>query len=99
MIISSQHYIDKDIVAAKSAACDYTVLVGKVIEIDGNEYQVVLDGNHSLAAAKRDGVAPVIVTATERDSDKEAIQDVNDYLMANWIYGDYYDTATGLNVW
>lgn len=97
--ISSQRHIDSDVVDAKRAAKDYVVTLGKVIVVDGREYQVVIDGHHSMAAAKADGVAPVYHVATVTESDREGIDDVQQYLESHWIDGDYYDVETGANVW
>ena len=97
--ISSQRHLDNEIVEAKRAAKDYEVTLGKVIVVDGTEYQVVIDGNHSLAAARADGVEPVYHDATATECDREGIEDVQRYLEAHWIDSDYYDVETGVNVW
>lgn len=97
--ISSQRHLDDEIVEAKRAAKDYAVTLGKVITVDGVDYQVVIDGHHSLAAAKADGVEPVYRVATATECDREAIEDVQQYLEAHWMDGDYYDVETGNNVW
>jgi hypothetical protein len=98
-IISSQRHTDDQIVEAKRAAADYTVTVGKAILIDGETYRVVIDGHHSLAAARADGVEPVIVEATINNCDREAITDIDEYLESHWIDSDWYDIATGQTVW
>jgi hypothetical protein len=97
--ISSQRHLDDEIVASKCAAKDYEVTLGKVIVVDGAEYQVVIDGNHSLAAARADGVEPVYRQATVIECDREGIEAVQQYLEAHWIDSDYYDVETGINVW
>jgi hypothetical protein len=94
-IISSQRHIDAETVEAKRASGDYVVTLGKVITIDGEDYQVVIDGHHSLAAANLDGVAPEYRIATVTECDREAIEDVEDYLLGHWIDSDYYDVRTG----
>lgn len=94
-IISSQKYIDEATVASKRAAADYMVTVGKVITIDGQDYSVLIDGHHSLAAARADGVEPTYRTATVQECDREGIESVEDYLAAHWIDCDWYDVATG----
>ena len=98
-IISSQRYIDEKIVEAKRAACDYAITIGKEIEIDGETYRVIIDGHHSLAAAHADGVAPQIVEASVSDCDREAIEDVGDYLESHWIDSDWYNIKTGEEIW
>ncbi|HMA77799.1 MAG TPA: hypothetical protein VKP88_01510, partial [Candidatus Paceibacterota bacterium] len=68
-IITSQDHIDDDIVAAKQTEGDYMVLLSPEFEVDGETYQVVIDGHHSLEAAKRDGVEPDYEIATSQDHD------------------------------
>lgn len=97
--ISSQRHIDDAIVETKRAAKDYDVTLGKVITVDGVDYQVVIDGHHSLAAAIADGVAPEHHVATVTECDREGIQDVEEYLEAHWVDSDYYDIETGSSVW
>lgn len=96
--ISSQRYIDDDIVEAKRAAKDYEVTLGKVINIDGQKYQVVIDGHHSLAAAKLDGVEPQWRTATVTENDREGIADIDEYLAAHYVDSSYYNLDTNNDV-
>jgi len=56
-LISSQRYLDENIVKQKQANEDYTVQYA-LVEVEGQEYMVVVDGHHSLAAAIWDGVEP-----------------------------------------
>ncbi len=76
--ISSQHHLDDEIVAAKLAARDFEVMVSPVFEVAGATVRVVLDGHHSLAAAKLAGVAPEYTTATASDNDHVALIDRGD---------------------
>ncbi len=100
-IISSQHYIDDAIVAAKQAERDYTVTLSPEFEVGGVLVQVVLDGHHSLAAAKADGVDPDYTLADASTNDTVALIAVDPakFLEAAWIDGDYYDVSTGASVW
>lgn len=100
--ISSQRYIDQDIVASKIAAADFEVLVSPEFEVDGKIVCVVLDGHHSLAAAKAAGVAPSYNTASATDHDAVGLIDcgeVEDFLAAVHLGDDYYDVDTGECVW
>jgi hypothetical protein len=101
MIISSQRHLDGEIVAAKRAAHDYAVTLSPEFEVGDVQYQAILDGHHSLAAAKLDGVDPVYRVATVQVSDNVALLDasIEDFLTASWIDSDWYDVETGLNVW
>lgn len=100
-IISSQRYIDDTIVASKIVASDFTVLVSPAFSIDGETYRVVLDGHHSLAAATEAGVAPDFSEATSQDHDAIYLlqTDPDQFLIATRLDSDYYDVATGLDVW
>ncbi|HYE51825.1 MAG TPA: hypothetical protein VEB20_19685 [Azospirillaceae bacterium] len=68
-IITSQHFLSDEIVEAKSAARDFRVLVSPVFQVEGEEFRVILDGNHSFAAALAAGVEPELVEATATDHD------------------------------
>lgn len=101
-IISSQHYLNDQTVEDKRAVSDYEVMLSPVFEIDGEAFQVVIDGHHSLAAAKADGVEPVYYEATIQDSDRVALivrGEIEDFLAASHMDGDWYDISTGRAVW
>jgi hypothetical protein len=97
MIISSQKYIDPEIVQSKIDSSDYAVSVGRI-----GEYTVVIDGHQSLAAAKIANVSPIYVACDSQ------IQQELDYLVetigqdealiAKYIDSDYYDVETGRNI-
>ncbi len=99
-IITSQHYLNDDIIAQKSADRDYDVFVSPVFTIDGETYRVILDGHHSLAAALADAVAPVITeyTATQHDA-IGLLDDPELFLRAVYMDGDYIDAITRTLVW
>ena len=96
-LISSQRFIDESIVAAKQNAEDYTVQVATV-EVDDVEYQVVVDGHHSLEAARRDGVQAEF-EGCNPEIQREASRDGNAYLLAHQMDSDWYFVATGKDVW
>jgi hypothetical protein len=100
--ISSQHHINDEIVAEKLAAHDFEVLVSPAFEYASATVRVVLDGHHSLAAAKLAGVEPEYLTATATDNDQVALLgrgDFEGFLEAAWMDGDYYDVDTQECVW
>ena len=100
-IISSQNYIDDDIVTEKIDNNDYEVLISPSFEIDGKFYSVLLDGHHSLAAARASGVEPVIEKATIQDDHNISLLEdglIDDYLEVHYIDTDWYDIDTGVNV-
>lgn len=100
--ISSQHHLDDATVEAKRAAKDYVVLVSPSFEHDGELLRVVIDGHHSLAAARLDGVEPEYVEATKQDSDLVALierGETGDYLAASYMDGDWYNIDTRQYPW
>lgn len=100
MFISSQRHLDDEIVQAKREARDYVVTVSPEFEIDGITMQAVIDGHHSLAAAEADGVEPEFVIAKVQDDDRIALLDssIDDYLEVCYMDSDWYDIATGKDV-
>lgn len=97
MLISSQRYLDDDIVQTKRETRDYVVTVSPEFEIDGVVMQAMIDGHHSLAAARADGVEPEFVVATTSQDDRIGLieHSVKDYLEVCYIDTDWYDIATG----
>lgn len=101
-IISSQRYLDEAIVAAKLANRDVTVTLSPVFEVDGEQYQVVIDGHHRLEAARKLGVEPIYREATAQDCDRILLLErgeVEAFLTDMWLDDDYYDVQTGSIVW
>ena len=101
-LISAQEYRNEGIVSSKVAAGDFEVQVSPVFIIDGVEYQVVVDGHHSLEAARIAGVDPEFVVQTARDNDTIAlleIGNVEDFLAAHIVDGEYRFVETGNYVW
>lgn len=101
-IISAQRHIDDEIVAEKQRGKDYDVLISPAFEVDGwGLVAVVLDGHHSIEAARRDGVAPTYLEADAEDSDRVNLierGEIDDFLELSRIDSDYYDTATGRDI-
>lgn len=98
MLISSQRFIDDETVEAKREAYDYVVTVSPNFEIDGVLMQAVIDGHHSLAAARADGVEPEYVVATAQEDDRVALiitGRIDDYLEVCYMDSDWYDVETG----
>lgn len=101
-LITSQHYIDDEIVAAKVAARDFDVQVSPAFEVDGRTFRVVMDGHHSLAAAIEAGVEPILIEQDASENDKVAILlggDIETFLEACWMDGDYQYAMSGEAVW
>ena len=99
--ISSQRYLDPVIVAAKRNAGDYSAQ-RVTVEIDGERLYVVVDGHHSIAAARADGVDVEWETnaATQAEADyatREGI--VSDWMAQRQLDAEWYDIATGRDAW
>lgn len=102
MLISSQRYIDHEIVDAKIAAGDYVVSVTPEFEIDGvGLVRAIIDGHHSYAAAIESGAAPVFVEMNATQNDRIALIDAGDvvaYLEAAYHDSPWYDMGTGCDL-
>lgn len=101
-LITSQDFIDDEIVAAKIAAEDFAILVSPSFEVDGRTFRVLLDGHHSLAAAIEAGVEPEVTEADESTSDTVGILnsgDIEGFLAACWMDGEYRFAVSGKSVW
>lgn len=70
-LITNQIHLDPEVVELKRLQHDYTVQVSPVIMdvVTGKQYRVVIDGHHSLEAARLDGVAPELVDGGYGESD------------------------------
>lgn len=99
-LITSQDFIDADVVAAKIKDGDFTVQVSPEFEINGETFRVILDGHHSFAAAIEAGVDSDIVEMSETDDDRVAlINDPEAFLAACWMDGEYRNAKTGAAIW
>lgn len=89
-IISSQHYLDWNIVEEKMNEIkemeSVEISCCKIGEINGEEYAVQVDGHHTLAAARELGI-PVEFTFCE---DPEGLTG-DKYLFAHYMDGDWYN--------
>lgn len=100
--ISSQRHIDDEIVEAKRAAGDYEVFVSPAFSYDGAELRVVLDGHHSLEAARIDGVAPTFIERDQTEDDRVGLiasGEIEDFLAVTHVDSDWYDIETGHDIW
>lgn len=70
-LITNQLRLDPAIVEMKRGTQDYQVQVSPVIMdvVTGKQYRVVIDGHHSLEAARLDGVPPELVEGGYGESD------------------------------
>lgn len=101
-MITAQGYRDEEIIAAKIADRDFVVFLSPVFAVEGEEYQVVVDGHHSYEAAKLAGVEPEYIVQTTRENDTIAMLEngaVEDFLVTHRIDSDYRYLETGEYVW
>lgn len=101
-IITSQDYINDEVVAEKIAAEDFEIQVSPEFEVGGETFRVLLDGHHSLAAAIEAGVEPIIIEQDAMDNDRISLLeagDVDAFLQACWMDGEYTYVVSGKSVW
>ncbi|MBP2301558.1 hypothetical protein [Azospirillum picis] len=91
-LITSQHYLNDEIVEEKRAAQDYVVTLSPEFEYAGERYQVIIDGTHSLAAALLDGVEPEVEVAGRENDTISLLErgNIEGFLEAQWTDGDYH---------
>lgn len=101
IIVSSQRYIDDEIVSEKIANIDFSVMVSPEFEFDGIKMCVVLDGHHSLAAAKKAGVQPEWIVASVQDHDAVGLIGKDNELFLESVHmgDDYYNVESGEDIW
>lgn len=101
-LISSQRYRNDGIIEHKRDICDYEVTVYP-IDIDGEQYLVVLDGHHALDAALLDGVPPRFREPSgPARAELDFILETNgpeEWLVIKYIDDDYYFIDSGRTVW
>jgi hypothetical protein len=57
-LISSQRYLNRDVIVRKAATFKVFVVRTLAMEIRGKPYRILLDGHHNLAAARLVGAEP-----------------------------------------
>lgn len=101
-LISSQRYIDDDIVASKLAEGDFTVKVTPPFEIGGEKVQAITDGHHRLRAAADAGKAPKFITDSAQTNDRVNLLKqgkIDDFLQSAYHDSPWYFVDTGVDIW
>lgn len=96
-LISSQRYLDRDIVAKKIREGKFDVSVTPEFVIDGEKVRAIQDGHHALEAAIRSGNKPNYIENTASQSDRaQLLKDgnVDGYLEAAYHDSPWYNFAT-----
>lgn len=101
--ISSQRYVDHEIVEGKRRARDYAAQ-RVTVTIDGETLYVVVDGHHSVRAAKLDNGGAVQWEAGPDEVQREARRASEDGTIHDWMAQqqgdcDWYDITTGSDAW
>ena len=102
-VISSQRYIDQEILAEKIESLrEETELELPVIDLymqddDGDDLYLLFDGNHTLAAAQELGIA-IAFDIGDHVADWSGLAG-EDLLRVAYMDSDYYDIATGIDIW
>ena len=95
MIVSSQHYINDEIVESKkeqliASGATYVVIpCWEIGEVNGEPMVIQMDGHHTLAAARELGLE-IRYDLGEADDDLTG----EDALKAHWMDGNYYNVET-----
>jgi len=96
-IITSQDYIDDDIVDEKIQNNDFDVTISPEFEYGGKKLVAIIDGHHSLAAAIKAGKDPVFHEADKTEHDAIGLLEqgnVEDFLEAIHMGSDYKNAVT-----
>ena len=91
--ISSQRYLDPEIVDAKRKSKDYDVQY-VILNIGGEKVAHIVNGHHSLEAARLDGVNPDYEHVDQVQQEADSME-LDNYLSAHFIDSDWYDVDTG----
>jgi len=99
-LISSQRHTNQEIVDQKIASKDFDVFY--VNFSDDYDFSIVVDGHHSLEAARQAGVEPNFIDATDMDGFEkinltfECLNyDLDALLETLWMGDEWYDVKTG----
>lgn len=101
-LISSQRYLDRDLVAQKIKDGDFVVKVTPPFSIEGERVRAITDGHHALQAAIRSGNDPQFVQQTVTSNDRVELLNsgkIEDYLEAAYHDAPWYRYATGNDLW
>jgi hypothetical protein len=100
-IISSQRYIDDDIVAKKLKNKDFKVTLSQPFNYEGENVHVLTDGHHAYEAAKIAKVQPEYKISTDTEDDRNLLlkskhkKALDDFLESHSMDSPFYDVKTG----
>lgn len=96
-LISSQRYLDRDIVARKIMERNFDVTVTPEFLIDDEPVRAIQDGHHALEAAIRSGNRPNFIVNTASENDQIGLLDdgrIDDFLEAAYNDSPWYNYVT-----
>ncbi|MGU3345746.1 hypothetical protein [Pseudomonas monsensis] len=96
--ISSQRYLNGDVIARKAATFKVFVVRTVTMEIRGKHYRVLLDGHHNLAAARLVGAEPTWKGSApkfERIMKRMSPDSFATFMINNLTDSDWYFHDTG----
>jgi hypothetical protein len=101
-LISSQKYLDRDVVAQKIKEGNFDVRVSPRFDVEGEQVRAILDGHHALEAAIRSGNKPNFIEQSARDNDTIGLLRngaIDDFLGANYMDAPWYRFASKADIW
>lgn len=99
-IISSQRYLDDDIVNKKLKDKNFNVTLSKPFEYEGKKVHILTDGHHAYEAAKLAKVKPKYKISTDTEDDRNILlksknkKALDNFLESHYIDSPFYDVAT-----
>ena len=98
-IISSQDYLDPDIVKTKRREKDFDVFLSPEFDYEGRTFQIVLDGHHSLEAARQSRRKPRFFTTKPNEIEGFTLtgngdDGVAEFLQMHYNGSDWRNIAT-----
>jgi hypothetical protein len=89
--ISSQRFLDQDVIDQKIADNDFVVTLATI----SDDYQIVIDGHHSLEAAKQAGVEPIFIESEYNYLAEVECIGFDNFLAAHYVDSAWYNIESG----
>ena len=102
ILISSQRYIDDEIVAQKIINQDFTVQISPIFTVEDDQYIAIMDGHHSYHAAIEAGVEPEYYEQNVTENDNISLLEngeIDYFLESCYVDSDWYNIKTGVSIW
>lgn len=101
-LVSSQRYLDRDVVAQKIRNGNFDVRVSPKFNIEGDDVRAILDGHHALEAAIKSGNKPNFIEQSKLEDDAIYLLesgDIDGFLRQKWHDSPWYRYATKTDIW